>query len=378
MCINPVKLANGQMVACRVCWQCVKRKVQDWAGRCVAESRVSVASHSVTLTYGRDERRSPDHVRAVMLCYADVQAYFKRLRSNLPDLVPGHEAGGYPVRFFCVGEYGSMKGRAHWHIVLFWKKRVPPGIELYKRYVEPHWPHGWSYFKPAEYSHVMYACEYITKKVGADGEAQQVHVGMSRHPPLGDGYFRQLAEMYAKHGLAPQDFSYRFAEVVDRHGKPIEFRMRGKTASNFVQHYEAAWKRLHGDAHMPNSQLVEEELDRQLPVDAERAKRALDEFQLSSRFQGALAPPQPCVSDPADLRFGQDGIRDWMDPDCVGFSDSVHAWYYSFADSGQAPWWWCRDVEGRLGWHEKIGAKGVVPMDRRPAAAAYRAATKGR
>ena len=103
-------LDDGTIIGCRYCSQCIGRSVDDWTGRCIAESIFAVAPYFVGLTYGRDENGSEDHIRARLLTYSDVQKYMKRLR-----------ASGYCPRYFCVGEYGSTKGRAHWHLIIFWK-----------------------------------------------------------------------------------------------------------------------------------------------------------------------------------------------------------------------------------------------------------------
>ena len=122
MCISPNTLSDGTQVACRNCWQCRADRINDWVGRCIAESKTAVASHAITLTYGRvhlstenDAYGDAEHPRAAVLTYSDVQKYFKLLRRH-----------GYPLRYFAVGEYGSLKGRAHWHIIAFWQDKAPP------------------------------------------------------------------------------------------------------------------------------------------------------------------------------------------------------------------------------------------------------------
>ena len=124
MCISPRTLRDGTQVVCRECWRCRRARVDDVIGRCIAEMRTTpVGVHSVSLTYGRDRDESSvtygeaEHERAVVLTYSDVQKLMKLLRVN-----------GYPCRYLVVGEYGSRKGRAHWHAIFFWTKRVPPGI----------------------------------------------------------------------------------------------------------------------------------------------------------------------------------------------------------------------------------------------------------
>lgn len=96
MCITPTTLPSGSVVPCRNCWQCRKDRVDDWIGRCIAESQFSTKVYSVTLTYREGTPNS------ATLVYSDVQKFLKLLRFDQ-----------YKVRYFCAGEYGTKKGRAH-------------------------------------------------------------------------------------------------------------------------------------------------------------------------------------------------------------------------------------------------------------------------
>ena len=91
MCKAPLVLDDGTEVACRYCSQCVDRKITDWVGRNIAESKSAVKTFAVTLTYGRDRRGDVDHVRAFLLTYSDVQKYLKLLRRHrsLHDVASG-------------------------------------------------------------------------------------------------------------------------------------------------------------------------------------------------------------------------------------------------------------------------------------------------
>lgn len=268
MCIRPNQLQDGVLVACRECWQCIETRVDDWVGRCIAESRTALACHSITLTYG-----GGDHERAAVLTYSDVQKYFKVLRRR-----------GYPCRYFAVGEYGSKKGRSHWHLIVYWLDRVPPH-ELGVRFDEYHWAEfakngkrlrsrGWSHWeKPGREIYestaaIRYVCKYVYKDQ-MDAEAQGF-LSMSKKPPLGDAYFRELAGRYVAHGLSPQDFFYSFPEV-KRDGKKIRFCMHGKTAENFIASFCDQWSErrdgiLHGAGGLrftaPNSPLVQDFIDK--------------------------------------------------------------------------------------------------------------------
>lgn len=248
MCLAPSLLANGVQVPCRQCWQCRERAIDDWVGRNIAESKTAKATHAVTLTYGRNKANDVDHERAVVLTYSDVQKYLKLLRRH-----------GFPVRYFVTGEFGSLKGRAHWHIMLYWQDKVP-AHELDTTFMEQHWPHGWSFWTMPTAHAVRYNCKYIQKDMG-DAE-RQGHLAMSKRPPLGADYFERVAEQYVKQGLAPQDLFYSFPEVLDANGKPKQFLLRDRSAELFLTHYVDTWRRVYGDRHIPNSEVVEEFLDR--------------------------------------------------------------------------------------------------------------------
>lgn len=288
MCLNPVKIADYGWVACRECWQCRERKIDDWVGRNVAESKTATASHVVTLTYGEDARLGGiDHVRAAVLTYSDVQKYLKYLRVD-----------GFPVRYFAVGEYGSKKGRAHWHIVLYWQDKVPEH-KLRQNFMQKHWTHGWSYWDEASASAVRYACKYLQKDV-EDDAVQGFGPMPSKKPPLGDAYFRRLARQYVEQGIAPQNLFYSFPDVRRvPHGthsktakqfrdaaKPVQFLMRGVTAENYLQYY------------------VEALTGRPMPVSSGPGKAARLEYEvqlwewiLHAISPGVRMPTSPLVED---------------------------------------------------------------------------------
>lgn len=251
MCKAPANLPNGVTVACRECSQCRDQKINDWVGRCIAESKTAKACHAVTLTYGRGKANDVDHVRARLLTYSDVQKYFKLLRRH-----------GFPMRYIVAGEYGTKKGRAHWHVVLFWQDKVPEHV-LDQNFMEAHWPHGWSHWTTPNPKAFWYNCKYIQKDMG---EAQrQGHLAMSKNPPLGNDYLMQLAEKYVHQGVAPQSLKYSFPEsrvtLPDGTDTPWEYYMKGKTAQNFLDHFLRKWREVHGDRWVPSSMLVDEHLD---------------------------------------------------------------------------------------------------------------------
>lgn len=242
MCVAPVKVqtpSGAQLVACRECWQCKQRKIDDYIGRNIAESKTAKKCHAFTLTYGTDEEGSADHIRARILTYSDVQKFIKKLR-----------AAGFPCRYFVVGEYGGEKGRAHWHGLIYWLDKVPD-FPLRKKRTHSlgQWEHGYSYMDDPSVQAIRYACKYITKDMNKGGKQGEVH--FSRMPPLGSEYFKQLAEAYVQAGKAPNTLEYSFPGVTrlnraTRRRELIKFRMSGKSAEIFADHFLAEWERVHG------------------------------------------------------------------------------------------------------------------------------------
>lgn len=322
MCVRPNMLADGQMVACRLCWQCKERRIEDWMGRAIAETKHCVGSSFVTLTYGRDDRNVSDHMRARVLTYSDVQKYLKLLRRH-----------GYPLRYIAVGEYGSAKGRCHWHLIIFWKERIPPH-PLRKRFQCPYWVHGFSEWDEAGPGAVRYVCKYIQKD--HKDIHQQSHMAMSKWPLIGAAYFHELAGRYVDQGLSPQEPFYEFDEARDRQGKRIRFRMSGATLKLFLKSFLDQWAARHARLH-PWSELVNDYEDSLVPELLDIEPR---------RHTSRVPKPQG------------DDLMAFMDPRRIYFDEKLNCFYYRF-DYGQSPWYWTRNPEGELEWRNDL--KGTKP-----------------
>lgn len=287
MCISPVKVITpdgAQLVSCRECWQCRQRKIDDYVGRNIAESKTAKKAHAFTLTYGTDEDGSADHVRARILTYSDVQKFFKKVR-----------AAGYPCRYFVVGEYGSTKGRAHWHGLIYWLDKVPDmAIRKERDFSLPWWEHGYSFVDDPSPAAIRYACKYIQKDMHKGG--RQGMVAFSRFPPLGSEYFKQLAEAYAKAGKAPNTLDYSFPGV-DRRNKQtgkverVQFRIQGKSEQIFLEHFLNTWEALYGKRWVPPSEAVEAYQDKVAREHMERTRGP------------RIKPFNP--EDPAEIRKGK-------------------------------------------------------------------------
>lgn len=242
MCVEPTILDSG-LVECRYCWQCQKDRVNDLVGRCIAEQTTSTETFAVTLTY--DDNKLPDDrkAHAGVLVYKDVQDFLKRLRKQYPT-----------VRYIVAGEYGSKKGRAHWHMILFFYGKAPK-LKIETREMWKFWPWGFSYFQKPDYEGLKYVLKYVLKD--QDAKTSTGHLAMSKKPPLGFMWFQELAEKHVKQGIAPQTFSYSFPDQFDKNGKRRKFRLRGVMREKYLEQYLRTWEE-HHVTPCPYSEIVDE------------------------------------------------------------------------------------------------------------------------
>ena len=200
-------------VPCKMCWQCEENYINDWTGRCLAEAQHATKTLALTLTYRDCEERQVDHAHKV-LNIKHFQDFMKRLRRNTK------QRRGYNVRYLVAGEYGSLRGRAHFHVLLFFYGNAPEIPNQENSHIDE-WPHGhvfadWS----ADHKAVRYVAKYALKNFRYDDEdnpdpERQAWFSMSKKPLIGARYIQERALEYVQHGLFPSAFEY----VVDG-GKP--------------------------------------------------------------------------------------------------------------------------------------------------------------
>lgn len=220
MCINPsfIDVSRGpkwekQAVPCRKCWRCRKSRVDDYVGRCLAEAATSERVCTVTLTYA-----PRDDLADKVLHPRHFQLFMKLLRR-----------AGHKVRYLVTGEYGDMRGRAHFHAILFFEHLAPrPKGAQRPDYNRGHladpstsgpfcseipqerichireWPHGhinadWS----CDERSIRYVCKYLLSD-----DKNNAWFSLSKKPALGAAWFAQKAEQAKALGVLPSSFQY--------------------------------------------------------------------------------------------------------------------------------------------------------------------------
>ena len=306
MCINPRWHPNGLRTPCHQCWQCRENRVNDWVGRCIAERETALGASTVTLTYG-----GGDCPESRFLRKSDITSYLKAIRND-----------GHKVRYFAVGEYGTKKGRAHFHIILFWNSPAPYR-ELEKNIHCEYWPHGFSYWTECNPAAIRYAMKYLNKDAD-DKMALKSHC-MSRKPILGYQFLYELAGKYVAAGIAPQKPYYKFADVLDKHGKPLLFYMPPLVAGHFCSAFMSQWLARYPGRHWPHSDLVDKYHDKEC---------------------GYLSPI-------ALVPFRR-GEAPWMLPPpgyTQRFDEKLNSFY---ADGAGERLFWSYDEQGNRAWQRKI------------------------
>lgn len=288
MCISPKTGPNGERLACRKCWQCLANATDLWVGKCIAESKTAGKTYLVTLTYGSDERMGSEgnDMRAVTLCYPDVQLWLKRLR---------HQTTG-PIRFLAAGEYGSEKGRSHWHVIVFCENSntVIPNLKLDWRYIHEGergqliWPHGYSYWEELEASaQIGYVCKYIK----ADEEERVYNTHVSKRPALGTAYFTLCAKLHVDQGISPLDTYYGFPDVLKTHGseagRPRRYIMTKAAAYKYCADFVTLWREKYGHDNWPQSDLIDQYFDAVAELQKRQNTGTSEQhiFELMARFK---------------------------------------------------------------------------------------------
>lgn len=158
MCYNPISVVGVGLVPCGHCLECVSRYSTEWTARCVLEASLYKKNCMITLTY--DEASLPASGK---LERSDYQKFLKRLRKKFSDI---------KIRYYGCGEYGSLKGRPHFHIILFnfdfddkyFYKTDKKGVRLYRSdTLEKLWTFGFSTIGEVNSHTVKYCTKYLQK-----------------------------------------------------------------------------------------------------------------------------------------------------------------------------------------------------------------------
>lgn len=157
-------------VRCGHCVYCKMAKSREWALRLEMESQYWKDLCFVTLTYNNENlpyyivdkeliQDAPGFGRLDVsddfyfpsLAYDDLTLFIKRLRKCLD----------HKIRYYAVGEYGTKRGRPHWHILFFGLS----GTGEVGRLIREKWDKGFVDITPFFPETCSYVAGYVQKKL---------------------------------------------------------------------------------------------------------------------------------------------------------------------------------------------------------------------
>lgn len=159
---------------CGGCEGCLLERSRQWAVRCMHEAQLWEKNCFITLTY---EDPPPWN----SLVHSDFQKFMKRLRKRFKgdkEVVDDRTGkSSRPIRYYMAGEYGSARGRPHYHACIFnfafedlkFLRRTNSGSDLYRSaQLESLWPYGYSSVGDVTFESAAYVARYVMKKQNQD------------------------------------------------------------------------------------------------------------------------------------------------------------------------------------------------------------------
>ena len=233
MCTRAVE-KDGNVFACRTCNECIAVRRHGWISRAMAEKATNEHAICLTLTYSEETQESRDGAR--FFCYADVQAFMKRLRAAARYEA---EKGGWnfvpQIRFLCAGEQGDRYGRCHWHLIVYSNFDLSRIGQFRRRgHLVSHrrdlitvgkrkrrlnwtlWPHGFVTVQEPDEAGMAYVLSYCLKDqftaeksqgTMREAKAENFATGlfrMSKRPAIGEEWLmRKMEELDASGSVLP-------------------------------------------------------------------------------------------------------------------------------------------------------------------------------
>lgn len=197
-CPNPNFVwPKGRVIAvpCGKCLACLSNKRYDWSCRIMEEQKVSSSAMFVTLTY------SEKYLPNCGVVKRHLQLFFKRLRKKCPK-----------IRYYAVGEYGSITRRPHYHIILFNgnENAVRSEWTLFNKVRNRREPIGIVHIGQVTEASVQYCTKYVIQKNDFPEGLNPSFALMSRGYGLGLSYLSDA--MVAWHRNADRLYMVKYGQ----------------------------------------------------------------------------------------------------------------------------------------------------------------------
>lgn len=343
---------HGFPVRCGKCETCLQVKIDNWTGRCRAEQETAIRTDLVTLTYGSGINHgvSTDQ-HAKDLFPTDYRNLFHRMRK-----------AGHKFRYVIAGEHGKLKGRSHWHILIFWysspwlaplssgrnRKFWWPKGDPRKPDNLPHqelWMHGYIDVEPLlSYRGISYVTKYLRKDAEVDSY-------FSHSKSIGKKWLVDTwVANHVRAGIAPRNALFSFAadRPLRKNGnKPWTYRMHKDTAKAFAVAFVEAWEKERPDRPWPVNQWLLQAL-----------KNTKFDYDWKSTWRPE--PPRQSIKKPTWKDLPKD-VRPIVD---IHMDQKLKTYYY-ICPWTERPYYWGRSSwnEGGWDWHAKVKTTKEVERD---------------
>jgi hypothetical protein len=161
-------------IPCGQCIGCRFDKSRQWAVRAVHEAQMHEDNCFITLTYNEENIPEDRSVSKEVL-----QKFLKRYRKEI------NKHGGKQIRFMACGEYGHLRNRPHYHLLIFgwrdpqeylWSKSKSGEILFRSPVLERAWTEGYSSVGNLTFQSAAYTARYVTKKVTGKRAKQEYRI----------------------------------------------------------------------------------------------------------------------------------------------------------------------------------------------------------
>lgn len=171
-------------VPCGKCAVCKRRRVSQWVFRLQQEEKISSSSKFITLTY--DAKNLPLTANNFPTLHKpDFQKFMKRLRKRQKT----------KIRYYAVGEYGTLRQRPHYHAILF-------NVED-EEYITQAWGLGATHIGTVTASSIAYTAKYIDKdkQIPVHKNDKRVKEFSLMSKGIGKNYITPASKQYHKSDL---------------------------------------------------------------------------------------------------------------------------------------------------------------------------------
>lgn len=148
MCARPFR-GGGNEFGCGQCKPCRINRRRVWVARILLESLQHAQALFVTLTF-----KPECYPKNGSVDRRDIQLFMKKLRRSVEPM---------PIRYYAVGEYGEVSGRAHYHVLLF-------SGGLSHRTIEKAWDKGLIHVGVVTEKSAGYTVGYLMKGMTRDDD----------------------------------------------------------------------------------------------------------------------------------------------------------------------------------------------------------------